>query len=115
MPKGSVMTVTFRLAGQKFIALNAGPHYKFTPAISFYVRCKTQKEVDGYWRKLSRGGSDEQCGWIKDKFGLSWQIIPDRLGALLASKDGAKAQRVMQAMLGMKKIEIAGLERAAKG
>jgi predicted 3-demethylubiquinone-9 3-methyltransferase (glyoxalase superfamily) len=111
-PKGSVMTATFELEGQKFYGLNGGPLFKFTEAISFFVSCKTQREVDDYWTKLSAGGKPSQCGWLKDKFGLSWQIIPDALGKMLGDKDPAKAQRVMKAMLQMTKIDIAGLEKA---
>jgi predicted 3-demethylubiquinone-9 3-methyltransferase (glyoxalase superfamily) len=115
-PKGSVMTVVFQLGGggggQEFIALNGGPQFKFTEAISFSVNCKTQEEVDRYWKKLSAGGEEGPCGWLKDKYGLSWQINPTRLGELLADPDPKKSSRVMQAMLKMKKIEIAALERA---
>ncbi len=111
-PAGSVMTVAFELDGQKFTGLNGGPHFTFTEAISFVVNCETQAEVDEYWAKLSAGGQEVQCGWLKDKFGLSWQIVPMRLIELLEDKDIAKSQRVMKAMMQMKKIEIAGLERA---
>lgn len=111
-PKGGVMTVVFQLEGQEFIALNGGPQFKFTEAISFSVNCKTQKEVDYYWKKLSAGGEEGPCGWLRDKYGLSWQINPTRLGELLSDPDPKKANRVMQAMLKMKKIEIAGLEQA---
>ncbi|HVH66738.1 MAG TPA: VOC family protein [Gemmatimonadales bacterium] len=111
-PKGTVMTVVFQLAGQQFIALNGGPQFKFTEAISFSVSCKTQKEVDYYWKKLSAGGEEGPCGWLKDKYGLSWQINPMRLGELLSDPDQQKSKRVMEAMLKMKKIDIAGLERA---
>lgn len=114
-PKGSVMSATFTLEGQDFMALNGGPMFAFTPAISFIVNCETQEEVDELWEKLSEGGSKERCGWLKDKFGLSWQIIPSILGQLLADKDSAKSARVMQAMLQMTKIEIEGLKRAAQG
>jgi len=112
-PKGSVMSATFELEGQKFIALNGGPHFTFSPAISFFVSCRTQAEVDELWDKLSAGGEQQRCGWLKDKFGVSWQIIPAALGELLQQPDGAKSKRVMQAMLAMNKIDIAGLERAA--
>ncbi|MGH9482076.1 MAG: VOC family protein [Terriglobales bacterium] len=112
-PKGSAMSVVFRLEGQEFIALNGGPMYRFTPAISFLVNCQTQAEVDELWDKLSAGGATQQCGWLQDRFGLSWQIVPSILGKLLGDKDTAKAQRVMRAMLGMVKLDIAGLERAA--
>jgi predicted 3-demethylubiquinone-9 3-methyltransferase (glyoxalase superfamily) len=115
VPKGTVMSGTFQLEGQDFYALNGGPQYKFTPAISLFVSCETQQEVDELWRKLSTGGPEERCGWLKDKFGLSWQIIPTTLGKLLHDKDPAKAHRVMQAMLQMTKIDIAGLQRAYDG
>lgn len=105
-PKGSAMTATFELAGQKFIALNGGPHFKFTEAISFIVDCKTQEEVDEFWKRLSEGGQESQCGWLKDKYGLSWQIIPTILGEMLSGPDPEKSKRVMKAMLNMKKIEI---------
>jgi len=111
-PAGSVMTVAFELDGQKFTGLNGGPHFKFTEAISFVVNCETQAEVDEYWQKLSEGGQEVQCGWVKDKFGLSWQIVPIRLIELLEDKDVARSQRVMKAMLKMTKIDIAGLEAA---
>ena len=111
-PKGSVMTMTFQLNGQEFNALNGGPQFKFTEAISFFVNCETQAEVDELWNKLTKGGEEGQCGWLKDRFGLSWQIVPTALGELMGDKDPEKAQRVMQAMLQMKKIDIAGLKRA---
>ena len=113
-PKGSVMTVAFQLNGQDFVALNGGPVFKFTEAISFYVNCETQEEVDELWEKLLAGGQESQCGWLKDKFGLSWQIIPGILIDLLGDKDPAKAQRVMQAMLQMRKIDINKLKQAAE-
>jgi predicted 3-demethylubiquinone-9 3-methyltransferase (glyoxalase superfamily) len=112
-PKGSVMTVEFELAGQRMIALNGGPHFKFTEAISLSVDCKDQKEVDHYWNKLSRGGQESMCGWLKDKYGLSWQVNPRILGELISSPDAKKAKRVMEAMLRMKKIDIAALKAAA--
>src|SRR4051794_10325391 len=112
-PKGSVMSATFQLNGQDFMALNGGPHFTFTPAISFFVSCETQEEVDELWEKLSEGGAMQRCGWLTDKFGLSWQIIPSMLGELLGDKDAAKAQRVMQVMLQMEKIEIDALKQAA--
>ena len=113
-PAGSVMVVNFQIEGQNFIALNGGPLFKFTEAISFVINCQTQEEVDHYWNKLTAGGGQEsQCGWLKDKYGLSWQVTPTILGELLADKDQKKAQRVMQAMLQMKKIDIAALQRAA--
>lgn len=110
-PKGSVMSATFQLEGQDFYALNGGPHYKFTPAISLFVNCNTQEEVDDLWEKLS-DGKFEQCGWLQDKFGLSWQIIPTILGEMLGDKDPKKSQSVMQAMMQMKKIDIKGLQEA---
>jgi predicted 3-demethylubiquinone-9 3-methyltransferase (glyoxalase superfamily) len=113
-PAGSVMTVEFQLEGQKFVALNGGPIFKFTEAVSFVVNCKTQAEVDYYWKKLSAGGKEVQCGWLKDKYGLSWQIVPTVLGELLSSKDAAKSQRVMQAMLTMVKLDIKKLKQAAR-
>jgi len=111
-PKGTVMSGTFELEGQKFMALNGGPQFKFTEAISFFVNCDTQQEVDELWEKLSAGGQKSRCGWLKDKFGVSWQIIPNVLGELLGDKDPAKSRRVMQAMLRMDKIDIEGLKRA---
>jgi len=111
-PRGSVMTVTFELGGQEFIALNGGPHFKFTEAISFSVDCKTQEEVDEFWRRLSEGGEEGQCGWLKDKYGLSWQINPTILGEMLSDPDPAKSKRVMEAMLKMKKIDIGRLKQA---
>jgi predicted 3-demethylubiquinone-9 3-methyltransferase (glyoxalase superfamily) len=112
-PKGSVMTVSFELDGQEFVALNGGPHFKFTEAISLVVNCETQKEVDEFWSKLSAGGQEVECGWLKDKYGLCWQITPNVLPRLLQDPDPQKAKRVMEAMLKMKKIDIAALERAA--
>src|SRR5947207_9505075 len=113
---GSVMTVEFQLEGVDFVGLNGGPQFKFSEAISFSVNCETQEEIDYFWEKLSvDGGETSRCGWLKDKFGLSWQINPRILGELLADKDKAKAARVMQAIMGMDKIDIAQLERAAKG
>lgn len=111
-PEGSVMTASFELEGQEFIALNGGPHFKFTEAISFVVHCDTQEEVDRYWNKLLAGGQESQCGWLKDKFGLSWQIVPRQLTRLIQDKDARKAQNVMQAMMKMRKIIIADLEEA---
>ena len=112
-PKGSVMSVTFQIEGQDFIALNGGPQFKFTPAISFFVDCQSQDEVDNLWEKLAAGGRKDHCGWLQDKFGVSWQIIPTVLGELLHSKDPETAQRVMKAMLKMDKIDIETLKRAA--
>jgi predicted 3-demethylubiquinone-9 3-methyltransferase (glyoxalase superfamily) len=111
-PKGSVMTATFQLEGQDFCALNGGPQFRFTEAISFFVNCETQKEVDELWGKLSAGGKESQCGWLKDKYGLSWQIIPSELNILLRDKNPAKAYSVMRAMLQMSKIDIARLKQA---
>ena len=112
-PEGTVMTVAFELDGQEFIALNGGPEFTFSEAISFEVECETQEEVDAYWSKLSEGGQEGPCGWLKDKFGLSWQIVPRRLTELVGDPDREKSQRVMAAMLQMQKIEIDELERAA--
>jgi len=114
-PKGGVMTVVFELDGQPFIALNGGPHYKFTEAVSFVVDCKSQQEVDECWTKLSAGGEEGPCGWLKDKYGLSWQVVPTVLSELLSDADRAKANRVMQAMLKMKKIVIDDLQEAYRG
>ena len=111
-PKGTVMSATFQLDGQQFIALNGGPQFSFSPAISFFVNCETQEEVDELWEKLSAGGKKERCGWLKDKYGVSWQIIPTALGKLLSDPDPAKSKRVMMAMLQMQKIEIEGLMQA---
>lgn len=112
-PEGTVMTVEFELDGQPFVALNGGPEFTFDEAISFQVDCETQDEVDSYWATLSDGGEEGPCGWVKDRFGLSWQIVPTRLNELIADPDREKSQRVMAAMLGMSKLEIAELERAA--
>jgi predicted 3-demethylubiquinone-9 3-methyltransferase (glyoxalase superfamily) len=115
-PPGSVMTVEFKLDGVDFVALNGGPMFKFTEAISFSVNCETQEEIDYFWEKLSAdGGETGPCGWLKDKFGLSWQVSPVVLGDMLSDRDEAKAERVMSAMMEMTKIDIAQLERAAKG
>ena len=114
-PKGTVMSATFQLEGQNFYALNGGPQFSFTPAISFFVNCQSQQEVDELWEKLSEGGQKERCGWLKDKYGLSWQIIPSALGEMLGDKDFVKASRVMQAMLQMNKIDIEGLKQAYDG
>jgi predicted 3-demethylubiquinone-9 3-methyltransferase (glyoxalase superfamily) len=112
-PKGSAMTVEFQLAGQKFIALNGGPHFKFTEAVSLFVNCDSQEEVDTLWARLTaNGGQESQCGWLKDKFGLSWQIVPNRFMQLMQDKDPKRTQRVMQAMMTMKKFDIARLEEA---
>ena len=110
---GSVMTGTFELEGQRFMALNGGPHFKFNEAVSLFVSCATQQEVDELWEKLcAGGGTPQRCGWLKDRFGLCWQIIPDALGELMRDKDPKRAKRVMEAMLQMVKIDIAGLKRA---
>jgi predicted 3-demethylubiquinone-9 3-methyltransferase (glyoxalase superfamily) len=113
--KGSVLTISFQIEGQGFVGLNGGPHFKFTPAISFFVSCETQAEVDDLWEKLLAGGQATQCGWLTDKFGVSWQIIPKALGAMLGDKDAAKSQRVMQAMMKMVKIDVAKLKAAYDG
>jgi predicted 3-demethylubiquinone-9 3-methyltransferase (glyoxalase superfamily) len=107
--------VTFTLDGQEFYALNGGPTYKFTPAISLFVNCETQQEIDELWRKLTEGGAEQPCGWLTDRYGLSWQIVPSALGRMLGDRDRARADRVMQAMLKMKKLDIAGLQRAYDG
>jgi predicted 3-demethylubiquinone-9 3-methyltransferase (glyoxalase superfamily) len=111
-PKGTVMTAVFELNGQEFIALNGGPHFKFTEAISFVVNCETQEEVDEFWEKLSEGGEKSRCGWLKDKYGLSWQVVPTVLGKLMQDKDPEKSKRVMEAMLQMDKIDIKTLKQA---
>ena len=111
-PKGTVMIATFQLEGQDFIALNGGPQYSFTPAISLFVDCKTQQEVDDLWNKLSEGGKTDRCGWLRDKYGLSWQIIPSALRELMGDRDPEKSKRVMKAMLQMTKIDIQGLKQA---
>ena len=112
-PKGSVMTVEFELDGNEFVALNGGPHYTITPAVSFVVNCKDQADVDYYWDKLTAGGMPVQCGWLTDKFGVSWQVVPTRLSELLVDPDKAKAQRVMSAMMKMIKLDVPTLEQAA--
>ena len=115
-PTDSVMVVEFQLEGQEFVALNGGPHFKFTEAVSFVVNCETQEEVDYFWQKLTAdGGQESQCGWLKDKYGLSWQVVPTILTELLKDKDPVKSQRVMKAMLQMKKIDIATLKQAYEG
>ena len=113
-PTGSIMTATFQLEGQEFVALNGGPHFKFTEAISFVINCDSQEEIDYYWEKLSEGGDEkaQQCGWLKDKYALSWQIYPPALGKMLQDKDHDKSKRVMDAMLKMKKIDIKTLKQA---
>ena len=114
-PKGSVMTVTFRLDGQDFMALNGGPDHKFTEAISFFVDCKTQEEVDELWNKLTEDGEEGPCGWLKDKFGLSWQIVPRGMSEMMNDPDKAKSERAFQAMLEMKKLDVDTLRRAFNG
>ena len=111
-PKGSVMTVTFQIEGQEFIALNGGPHYSFTPAISLLVNCENQAEVDDLWSKLTAGGKEVQCGWLQDKYGLSWQIVPKAFFELMRDKDAAKSQRVFKAMMQMTKLDIDVLKQA---
>jgi predicted 3-demethylubiquinone-9 3-methyltransferase (glyoxalase superfamily) len=114
-PKGSVMVATFELEGQQFIALNGGPQFTFSPAVSFVVNCQTQKEVDDFWERLSEGGQKQQCGWLTDRYGLSWQVVPTILGELMQDKDPVKSTRVMSAMMQMTKIDIEGLTRAYEG
>ncbi|RVX45866.1 putative 3-demethylubiquinone-9 3-methyltransferase (glyoxalase superfamily) [Nonomuraea polychroma] len=114
-PAGTAMIVTFELAGQRFIALNGGPQFTFNEAVSLYVDCESQEEVDELWAKLTDRGEESRCGWLKDRWGLSWQIIPRRLSELLSDPDPARAQRAMQAMLGMQKIDVQALEKAAAG
>lgn len=115
-PGGQVLTMGFKLEGQEFVALNGGPMFKFTEAISLYIKCDTQEEIDFFWEKLTEnGGQESMCGWLKDKYGLSWQVVPPMLGELLGDKDREKAQRVIQAMMQMKKINIAALKKAYEG
>ncbi len=109
---GSVMTIDFELDGQEFMALNGGPYFTFSEAISFHINCKSQQEVDDFWSKLSEGGQIQQCGWLKDRFGVTWQVVPTILGELLKDKDAKRVERVMQALLQMKKIDVETLERA---
>jgi predicted 3-demethylubiquinone-9 3-methyltransferase (glyoxalase superfamily) len=111
-PKGTVMSTTFRLNGQEFMALNGGPQFTFSPAISFFVNCETQEEVDELWEKLSEGGEKQRCGWLRDKYGVSWQIIPSALGEMLQDEDAEKSKRVMNAMLEMDRIDIKSLTQA---
>jgi predicted 3-demethylubiquinone-9 3-methyltransferase (glyoxalase superfamily) len=115
MPKGTVMTANFELLGQGFMALNGGPQFKFSPAISFIVTCDTQAEIDDYWKKLSAGGKEVQCGWVTDKYGVSWQIVPSILGDLVSKGDAAKTQRMMQALWQMVKLDIEKLKDAYEG
>jgi predicted 3-demethylubiquinone-9 3-methyltransferase (glyoxalase superfamily) len=114
-PKGTVMTVTFQLDGQEFMALNGGPQFTFSPAISLVVNCQTQNEIDELWEKLSEGGEKVECGWLKDKFGVSWQVVPSVLGQMLQDKDAKKTERVMKALLQMKKLDIEALRNAYAG
>jgi predicted 3-demethylubiquinone-9 3-methyltransferase (glyoxalase superfamily) len=114
-PKGSVMVCAFELNGQEFLALNGGPHYKLNPAVSFVIDCETQEEVDYYWDKLSEGGKEIQCGWLEDKFGLSWQVVPTILEKLIQGEDSEKSKRAMEAMMKMIKLDIEGLKRAYEG
>ena len=114
-PKGAVMIARFQLDGEEFIALNGGPQFQFTPAISFVVDCDTQEEVDHFWEKLSAGGKILQCGWLQDKFGVSWQIVPTALGRLMSDPDPEKRNRVMKALMQMTKLEVKGLQQAAQG
>jgi len=114
-PEGSVMTVAFELEGREFVALNGGPHFSFTEAVSFVVNCETQAEVDRYWQRLSEGGEEGPCGWLKDRFGLSWQVVPTALTRMLQDPDPARTGRVTQAMMQMKKLDLARLERAWVG
>lgn len=114
-PKGSVMTVAFVLDGEEFVALNGGPVFAFSPAISFVVNCETQKELDELWDKLSEGGDPQECGWLKDKYGVTWQIVPAALGELMSDPDPARTDRVMQALIRMKKLDIEGLRKACEG
>jgi predicted 3-demethylubiquinone-9 3-methyltransferase (glyoxalase superfamily) len=115
MPEGTVMTVGFQIEGQEFVALNGGPYFKFDEAISFIVNCKTQREIDYYWEKLSKGGVKSQCGWLKDKFGLSWQIAPTVFFEMMLDKDAKRASRAMQAVLKMKKLDLKKIEQAYRG
>jgi len=114
-PAGSVMVGKFQLEGQEFLALNGGPHFKFTEAISLVINCETQEEIDFYWEKLTEGGEESMCGWLKDKYGLSWQVVPTELGKLMSDKDPEKSKRVMEAMLKMKKLDIGILKKASEG
>jgi predicted 3-demethylubiquinone-9 3-methyltransferase (glyoxalase superfamily) len=113
--KGSVLAVTFELDGQEFMGLNGGPNFTFSPAISFFVKCETQEEVDYYWDKLLQGGQPQQCGWLTDKFGVCWQIVPNALGEMMADKDAEKSRRVMEAMLKMIKLDVKALKQAYEG
>ena len=112
LPKGTVMTMAFTLQDEEFLALNGGPHFKFNEAVSFQIHCETQQEIDFFWSKLSEGGREQPCGWLKDKFGLSWQVIPDALPRMLMDENSEKSQRVMKSMLQMRKIDLAALKQA---
>jgi predicted 3-demethylubiquinone-9 3-methyltransferase (glyoxalase superfamily) len=114
-PAGTVMTVEWELDGQRFVGINGGPHFKFDEAVSFQIPCETQEEIDYYWERLSEGGHESQCGWLKDRYGLSWQVTPTGMEELFADPDPERAQRAMQAMLGMRKLDLAALRRAADG
>jgi len=114
-PRGSVMMVEFEIAGQKFLGLNGGPHFKFTEAISLMITCENQQEIDEYWARLSEGGSEGQCGWLKDKYGLSWQVVPTEMSEMMRENDPEKMERVMAAVLTMKKLDLEALKRAAEG
>ena len=114
-PAGTVMTVEFELDGQRFVGINGGPQFKFDEAVSFQISCETQDEVDYYWERLSEGGTEGQCGWLKDRYGLSWQVVPTGMEELFADPDPERARRAMEAMLGMRKLDIAALQRAADG
>lgn len=114
-PEGTVMTVAFELEGQQFLALNGGPQFRFTEAVSFVVDCENQQEIDHYWNKLSDGGEIQMCGWLKDKFGLSWQIVPKNFGAMISTGDPGRSERVMNAMMGMKKMDMGELQKAFDG
>ncbi|MBT2323478.1 VOC family protein [Variovorax paradoxus] len=115
-PGGTVMGVSFELEGQEFMGLNGGPMFQFTPAVSFFIKCETQEEIDNYWVRLTEGGGEPQpCGWLKDKFGLSWQVVPDALGTMLQDKDPARAGRTMEAMMKMSRLDIAALKKAYDG
>ena len=115
MDAGSVMTVAFEVEGQSFVALNGGPHFKFNEAVSFQITCETQDEIDYFWSKLSEGGREGQCGWLKDKFGLSWQVVPSELPQMLTGAEGASLDRMMSAIMAMKKFDLAALRRARAG
>jgi len=115
LPKGTLLTINFRMLGQDFVALNAGPEFRFTPAISFVINCKDQQEIDYYWNKLSANPAQEQCGWLQDKFGLSWQVVPEILDDMMTDPDESKSERVMKAVLKMKKLDIAQLQQAFEG